>query len=216
MMKNTQKSFALLLAGSLILAGCGRINSSTTYSFSSPKPAVTEDVIAKSKRTDALNPMTPHPTSGVITSDKGYSDSNQEISVLGVKEYKKLKSKNYTDRAKKGKKFLVLFLKIRNRTSQKIYFNVNYLSAIIDGKEIKNTVLFNEPEGYPTIFSNISADSYYGGFIVWEVPKDWRKLEFTYTGWKDINGLNLTGIITSKDLSEPEKYSKTVYAQNEE
>ena len=157
---------------------------------------------------------TPAPTAGVITPEQGYSDSDREVSIVGLKEYKKIKTDKYTDTAGKGKKYLVLFLKVRNRTSEKVYFNVNYLSAKVDGKEIENTVLFNEPEGYPTIFSNIAADSYYGGFIVWEVPKGWKKMEVTYEGWRDSDGLTLNSTLTKEDLTKPEKYSEYTYDQS--
>ena len=230
-MRKTKRLLAILLVGSLLLTGCGKTETSndsnsnpasSSSSGSSGTSIGTEDNSENTSSDNEENPTpdassqvveTPAPTAGVITPEQGYSDSDREVSIVGLKEYQKIKTDEYTDKAKKGKKFLVLFLKVRNRTNEKVYFNVNYLSAKVDGKKIENTVLFNEPEGYPSIFSNIVADSYYGGFIVWEVPKDWKKLKVTYEGWRDSDGLTLDSTLTKKDLSEPEEYSKSTYDQ---
>ena len=230
-MRKTKQLLSIFLAGSLLLTGCGKTGTSND---NSGNPAAssssgsfgtsigTEDNSENTSSDNKENPApdassqaveTPTPTAGVITPEQGYSDPDREVSIVGLKEYQKIKTDEYTDKAKKGKKFLVLFLKVRNRTNEKVYFNVNYLSAKVDGKKIENTVLFNEPEGYPTIFSNIVADSYYGGFIVWEVPKGWKKLDITYEGWRDSDGLTLNSTLTKKDLSEPEEYSKSAYDQ---
>lgn len=211
-MKKIQEIFAMLLIGSMLITGCGKIKLPTDNDTSvSSEESNVENIEEKSKKENALNPTTPSPTAGTITLEQGYNDSDREISILGLKEYKKLKSEQYKDVAKKGKKFLVLFLEVRNRTDEKIYFNVNYLSAKVDGKKIENTILFNEPEGYPTIFSNIEADSYYGGFIVWEVPENWQKLEMTYEGWRDSDGLTLNSTLTKKNLKKPIQYSTVTY-----
>lgn len=215
-MKKINRCLLFLLAGNLLLTGCGRVGSRSGGS-----PAASADVsaaadihspeAAEGEKEEVTEP--PSPTSGVFTPEQGYSDPYREVSIVGLKEYTKIKTDRFTDKAKKGKKYLVLFLKVRNRSSEKIYFNVNYLSAKVDGKEIENTFLLNEPEGYPTIFSNIVADSYYGGFIVWEVPKKWKKVEVVYEGWRDSDGLTLKSEFTKKDLKEPEEYSKYTYDQ---
>ena len=231
-MKKVKCFLSLLLAGSMLLSGCGKGETSdggNTATSASPSVSnfagvasntenTIEDTSANEGKAVSDVPLQatepPKPTAGAITLEQGYSDSDREISIVGLKEYKKIKTEKYIDMAGKGKKYLVLFLKIRNRTNEKIYFNVNYLSAKVDDKGIENTVLFNEPEGYPTIFSNIVTDSYYGGFIVWEVPKDWKKLEVVYEGWRDSDGLTINSTLTKKDLKEPEEYSKAAYDQN--
>ena len=81
----------------------------------------------------------------------------------------------YTDKAAKDKSYLVLFLEIYNKQNEKDYINVNYLSTKVDDTEITNTVLFNEPEGFQTVFQNIEPENTLSGFIVWEVPKDMEK-----------------------------------------
>ena len=151
---------------------------------------------------------TPVPKNATFSRKKEYSDSERTVSILGLQEYKKLKTEKYTDKASKGKKYLVLFLKVYNKGKDKNYFNVNYLSAKVDGKEIENTFLFNEPEGYQTIFANIAGSSTAEGFIVWEVPEKWKKMEVTYAGWRDSDGLTLDAKLTKKDLKNPGKASK--------
>lgn len=80
------------------------------------------------------------------------------------------------------------------------------MAAKADGRELENTVLVNQPEGYPTIFTNIEPDMSQKGFVVWEVPKKWKKFEFTYTGWKGSDGLTLDASFSKKDLKAPKKY----------
>ena len=47
-------------------------------------------------------------------------------------------------------------------------------------EKIEHNFLVNEPKGYPTIFTHIPAGKSIGGFIVWEVTYNWKKLEFSY------------------------------------
>ena len=202
--KTSKKQIALiiLILFMLLTTGCGKIKDSTIKTSDTALPLPTMSVAA-----------TPAATDGSFDATQGYSDAKREISVIGLKEYKKLKTDKYTDKASNGKKYLVLFLKIRNHSNEKIYFNVNYLTAKLDGKKIENTFLLNEPADYPSIFTNIAADSYYGGFIVWEVPSNWKKLDVTYDGWKNSDGLSLTCTLSSKDLFNPEKYDASLYVQ---
>ena len=199
----------------LLSAGCGQITTNNQTSDSKESSVAKNSSKAESTaQPTASVPETPVPTSGVFTTEQGYSDPNYEISILGLKEYKSIKTKKFTDTASKGKKYLVLFLKMRNRTNNTVYFNVNYLKAKLDGKKIKNTVLLNQPQNYPTMFSNIAADSYYGGFIVWEVPQNWKQLNIVYDGLKPSDGLSLKTTLTKKDLSNPEKYDAYEYEPN--
>lgn len=202
-MKKVYVFISLLLVCSLLIGGCGKIDSKDT---ADSKEKQTTDV------SETPVPMeTPTPKEATISKKKGYSDANREVSILGLKEYKKIKTEDYTDKAPTGKKYLVLFLKVKNLSVNKDYFNVDYLTAEADGKEIQNTFLFNDPEGYSTIFQNIEAGSTLGGFIVWEVPQNWKKLSVSYEGWKDSHGLTLKCTLTPKDLKEPPKYDENAF-----
>lgn len=211
-MKKRYRIISILLATILLFTGCGNIKSNSSSdsknTATSQKNSADENITKDNKAQATQTPVveTPAPTAGTFSAKQSYSDGNREVSILGLKEYTKLKSDKFKDKAKQGKKFLVLFLNIRNETSEDVYFHVDYLSAKLDGKKITNTVLFNDPEGYSTIFTTILAKSEQSGFIVWEVPENWKKLKITYKGWKDSDGLTLTSTLTPKDLSNPEKH----------
>ena len=142
-----------------------------------------------------------------LSASQQYSDIYRAVKVLGLKEYKKIKSEKYIDKAKKGKKFLVLFLSVKNDTNEEDYINYNYISAKVDGKNIEHTFLVNDPKSYPTLFTNIEAGKTIGGFIVWEVPNNWKKFQMEYSAWKNIDGLVLTAKFTPDDLKDPIIYN---------
>lgn len=177
-------------------------DNTTKEPSSGTTPSIDDSQASASEVTETIAPK-----AGKLTAKQQYSDAYREVKFLGLKEYKSLKGDNYTDKAKKNKKFLVLFLSIRNTGNEKDYINPNYITAKVDGKEIEHTFLVNEPFSYPTIFTNIEAGSTIGGFIVWEVPKNWKKFEMEYSAWKDINGVTLTAKFTPKDLSNPLIYN---------
>lgn len=183
------------------------IPSSKNKKLESTKPAITQ----KPKSTEQNITSKPEIKIGELSASQQYSDINRTIKVLGLKEYKKLKSKKYTDKALKGKKFLVLFLSIRNNSNEDDYINYNYISAKIDGIETEHTAIFNNPQNYPTIFDTIKSGKNAAGFIVWEVPSGWKKLELTYSGWKDINNVKLEAAFTPEDLSDPVIYNANDY-----
>ena len=142
-----------------------------------------------------------------IDTETGYSDNKRQINVIGLKSYKKLESKLYKDKAAKNKKFLVLFLEIKNKQNDNDYINVNYLTAKVDGKKITNKVLFNDPENFKTIFQNAQPGNALRGFVAWEVPDDWKKIKVVYNGWKDSDSLSLNCTFTPDDYFDPLKYS---------
>ena len=225
-MKKQHYIIPVLLLSSLLLFGCGKTQNavdnvpspntvdSTTDNTAGPAADNAPDPAETNKADTDVQDMptdqpreTPKPQKATISLKEDYSDTERAVSVLGLQEYKKIKTEKYTDKASKGKKYLVLFLKIRNMGNEKDYFNVNYLTAEVDGKETENTFLFNEPEGYPTIFANIGAGETAEGFIVWEVPEDWKKIKVTYKGWEDIDGLTLDADLSRKNLKKPGQYN---------
>lgn len=208
-MRKKKTLLAMLLACSVAMTGCGTIDSQKkSNDSSSAETSEQKEATSDVSKMTAAPVETPKLQEETFSSEQAYSDSDREVTILGFKEYKKLKSEQFTDKAPKGKKYLVLFLKVRNKTSEDDYFNQNYVSAKIDGKEITNTYLLNEPQGYGTLFDTIEAERSLGGFIVWEVPENWKKLSFTYDGWKNISGLSLSATLTKDDFAKPEKYSE--------
>ena len=137
-----------------------------------------------------------------------YSDNVRFITALGLKEYDQIKSKEYTDKPAKGKKYLVLFLDVWNRDEEQLYFHPDYLSAKVDGKPVEHTFLYHDPEDYTTIFKNIGAGDHEEGFIVWEVPTDWKKMVVTFKEFELLGGKRLKLTMTPGDLKDPEAPSK--------
>ncbi len=222
------------------LAGCGKIDNDNTSSVNSPLPSSitsndqnttvapdnkqeeTTDITKKEENT--ANPVqseSPEETPANeqendeiqifnLSEDTPYKNTDHSIKILGLKEYKLLKTDLYVDKPKKGKKFLVLFLAVANNTKKDEYINVNSLTSKIDGKKTDNSFLVNEPKNYSTIFTNIAAGERKAGFIVWEVPSGWKKFEMTYDGWTYTNNLSVKCEFTPDDLSDPPIYSEEV------
>ncbi len=224
----------IILLICIFVNGCGRIENNTgssmanntntsssninSSSFESKNPDEYEsssDNIIKPETDKNLNSpdvtKKPKIKKGKLSKEQNYSDVYRTIEFLGLKEYKELKSDLYTDIAPKNKKFLVLFLSIKNRSNKEDYINYQLLSCKLDGKEITHTVLFNEPKNYPTIFQHIEPNAHVAGFIVWKVPKNWNKLEIVYDGWKDIDNVSLIAEFKPKDLIDPIIYNKDDY-----
>lgn len=184
-------------------------NTKTANTKTANTPETSSAKISGNKKT--ARTAEPEVKTARLSASQQYSDTNRTIKVLGLKEYKKLKSDKYTDKPSNGNKFLVLFLSIKNDSSEDDYINYNYISAKIDGKDTEHTAVFNAPEKYPTVFDTIKAGKTAAGFIVWEVPSGWSKLELTYNGWKYINNISLEAEFTPEDLSDPVVYNSKDY-----
>lgn len=185
----------VILILTILFSSCGKIDSDGNSSKANIVTSGTE-----------TQEEPKEPVEATISAKAGYGDAKRQINVIGFKTYKKLESEMYTDKAAKDKSYLVLFLEIYNKQNEKDYINVNYLSAKVDDTEITNTVLFNEPEGFQTVFQNIEPENTLSGFIVWEVPKDWKKIEIVYNGWKDSDNLSINCTFTPDDYFNPPKY----------
>ena len=185
----------VILILTILFSSCGKIDSDGNSSKANIVTSGTE-----------IQEEPKEPVEATISAKAGYGDATRQINVIGFKTYKKLESEMYTDKAAKDKSYLVLFLEIYNKQNEKDYINVNYLSTKVDDTEITNTGLFNEPEGFQTVFQNIEPENTLSGFIVWEVPKDWKKIEIVYNGWKDSDNLSINCTFTPDDYFNPPKY----------
>ncbi len=185
----------VILILTILFSSCGKIDSDGNSSKANIVTSGTE-----------IQEEPKEPVEATISAKAGYGDAKRQINVIGFKTYKKLESEMYTDKAAKDKSYLVLFLEIYNKQNEKDYLNVNYLSTKVDHTDITNTVLFNEPEGFQTVFQNIEPENTLSGFIVWEVPKDWKKIEIVYNGWKDSDNLSINCTFTPDDYFNPPKY----------
>ena len=179
----------VILILTILFSSCGKIDSDGNSSKANIVTSGTE-----------IQEEPKEPVEATISAKAGYGDAKRQINVIGFKTYKKLESEMYTDKAAKDKSYLVLFLEIYNKQNEKDYMYYKRDNIIT------NTVLFNEPEGFQTVFQNIEPENTLSGFIVWEVPKDWKKIEIVYNGWKDSDNLSINCTFTPDDYFNPPKY----------
>ena len=122
---------ALVIIISINMSGCGKAENSTN---SSSNTRTDKDISINDNNKDRFNNSTPennknndntsstpspevtlNPEETVktkifkIAGDKPYSDINKEVTILGLKEYKKLESNKYTDTSKKWKKIEIIY-----------------------------------------------------------------------------------------------------------
>lgn len=122
---------ALAIIISINISGCGKAENTTN---SSSNTRTDKDISINDNNKDRFNNSTPennknndntsstpspevtlNPEETVktkifkIAGDKPYSDINKEVTILGLKEYKKLESNKYTDTSKKWKKFEIIY-----------------------------------------------------------------------------------------------------------
>ena len=224
-MKKRLVMCGLCLTLALTAAGCGK-SDSTNKGKTGSEQTQTGNASSDAKTADGKNAdgnmatpeptQTPKPVKAKISAKKPYSDASRVVTVLGLKEYKKIKGDEYVDKPKKGHVYLVAFLSVRNDNPTKDYINANYITGKLDGKKIEHTFLKNDPEDYKTIFTHVPTNKTVGGFIVWEVPSDWKKLDVTYKFWKDADNVTLTSHFTRKDLKNPPLYKNEGFYEEEQ
>lgn len=207
-MANLKKALAIIMISSIIFTGCGKVDSQNINSKNSSDTTTNS---SSENPQDKTSEATEKPITKVkITPNKPYNDNNYIIKFMGLKEYKKFKSDKYKDTPQKGNKYLVLFLECKNATEEKLYINPDNLSAALDGKEITHSVIFNEPEGYTTFFKNFEPLTTEYGFIVWEVPENWEKIDIIYTGLEYETQNRIKMSFTKNDLQDPPLYEDVV------
>lgn len=236
-MRKNLNLYILITVICISISGCGKTgaDNSNTYNLTEETPDLsspdniqnhdsqTEKPVDKEEDNSApastpeitsMSSAKPGIKKEIISAGKDYSDANRLVTFLGLKEYKKIKGETFTDKPKKGNKYLVLFLSIKNNSYEENYINYNYFKSKIDGKNTEHTFLFNDPKNYPAIFTQINPGGHIAGFIAWEVPDAWNTLEITYNGWKDTDNISLTGSFTPKDLDDPVIYNANDYLNN--
>ncbi len=219
-----KKFFKLFIANMCIIvlfSSCGKANSgiqsnsevitSGEKNNNEKKEATPKPEEATSNNLDPETEQEPEDEKKLIQASvdaqAGYADDKRQIDVIGFKSYKKLESKSYKDKAGKNKEFIVLFLEINNSQNDSDYINVNYLTAKVDGKKTENKVLFNDPEGFKTVFQNIGPGKTAKGFVAWEVPSNWKEIKVIYNGWKDSDNLSINCTLTPDDYFSPPKHN---------
>ncbi len=192
------KLLLLCLIMMLLFTGCEKTTINTTE-IDTNNPTINNEQITINESKQQVEYFT-------VTKGNSMENRGLKLEVLGSNIYEKIEGEDFTDTPSEDKKYLVLFLSIQNKTGKEDYFNYNNIIAKLDGKEITDTFLLNNPEKYTTIKTNLPDDMITQGYLVWEVPENWEKLEVTYTGWSESLYTEPMIVLTPQDLELPEEY----------
>ena len=200
-----KKKICLLLAASMLLCtACSQAENKTRSETETGTQSMECTAIPEvSKMEDVVPTEQPEPKTETFDSRTPFGDTHYYVECLGLKEYDQLESDAYTDKPADGNVFLVLFLNFGNRTETEDYINPDSLNASVDGTETEHTILFNNPEGYTTLFTHVAPEGSMDGFVVWEVPKDWQMLEIDFGNWRYTDQVVLHASFTRDDLKDP-------------
>lgn len=141
-----------------------------------------------------------------ISFEEGYNDSDRMIRFLGLKQYEKIEGEKITDTPDENNVFLVLFLRVENRSYEDNYIHPNYMESILDGTQNEHIALWNSPEEFEPLFGTVPYLSIKDGYIAWEVPKNWKSMDITFDFWKDYSGISLKMNLTSDMLTDLPDY----------
>ena len=192
--------FFLLGFMALSMWGCGQAGNNESDSLIEENNDVKEEE-------DTSVPL-PDPENGKLTADEDLIFTKYIFRQLGFVEFTEQDGEIHKDKASDGMTYLVLFLEFENNSLQERYLDVSGFNATVDGKEIDTTFLINDPQNYPVFSQTVQPDMTGCGYVVWEVPEDWKKLEYTYEGLAFSDNITFTGILTKNDLSEPDVYEQ--------
>lgn len=208
-MKKTIYIFILSLCIALCL-GCSHADNTPDMEAQSDTGTKEEENYFDTDKTDDISDETNatseaeiETVSGSIAMNEPYGDSKVHIECTGLVQYDKIEGDKYTDIPADGNAYLVLFLNIINYDINDIYFNAEAFDSSVDGTNISHTFLVNAPEGYPSIFQAIPAQSHLDGYVVWEVPKNWRELSFNYNGCVGTEKYSISGVFTPPNFMAP-------------
>ena len=196
------KLMIIWLIGILLFTSCGKTNESSTENTENSNSNTNNINIEETINSkDEIEYFT-------VTKDTPMENRGLLLEIIGSVVYDKIEGNDFTDTPLEGNQYLVLYLSIRNTTGKEDYFNYNNLSTKLDGQDITDTFLVNNPLKYTTIKTHLANDMITQGYLVWEVPEDWEKLEVTYTGWTESLYTEPTIVVTPEDLEEPEEYKE--------
>lgn len=87
----------------------------------------------------------------------------------------------YSDTPEEGNVYLVCFFTVENISGEDDYVNPLYLDGYIDDVQTTESFLIGDVDGYASLGGDLAAGKKMQGFIAYEVPENWQKVEFTYT-----------------------------------
>ena len=102
-----------------------------------------------------------------------------EFTFLGIEKY--VDDSDWAlDKPAEGKEFVILKIKIKNVGAEDEYINMYYEDSYCDDVSVDPELLLYNYEGN-TIWGDVAAGRAREGYIAYELPIGWEKIEFTYT-----------------------------------
>ncbi len=130
------------------------------------------------------------------------------IALLYAKEYDSIGSEFYSDQPSEGKKFLVLFFDVMNVSSENDHFNPFYFEGYADDYSTNAAFITSEPDEMQDLGGDIDAGKMAKGYMVYEVPSDWKTFEISYKDGIWTSHRAATFLVNREDVS-PQDYSYT-------
>ena len=126
-----------------------------------------------------------------------------EFSILSVTASQSVKTEIGTEyTAAEGNTMVTVVFAAKNisdDTQNVMYTNFN---SYVDGNKVSMVGAVGKVDGYMPLIGAVSSGMSFDGYTIWELPKDWGELEFTYidalTGSESENSF----VIYHSDISE--------------
>ena len=140
-------------------------------------------VSASSSASSANSNTASTDTRGAVAHVGEYSkDDKLKITLKSAKEYTTVKTDNeFADtEASKGKKIIILNFEAENISKEDDYINIFYYDAYCDDVSVETDMLMEYPDGMQMFSGDIKAGKKLQGAVAYQVPEDWKILEFYY------------------------------------
>ena len=176
----------------------GNTNEKTTELPINPQPQ--SPPVEDLQQIPSYSAERPQPDNQISFCTIGNSIQNTiwKIDFIDAGLYDKIGDSPFQDTPKAGNQFLALFFEIENLSTTESYFNAYYFDCYIDGYVIDPALTLNDVEGYGTLFANIKPSKKHKGCLIFEVSKDWEKLEISYDD--DFGGSEMYFEVSKTDL----------------
>lgn len=99
-----------------------------------------------------------------------------------AKSYDKITGDNkyLVDEPDAGNEYVVCFFEVTNVSDEDDFVNPLYIDAYADDTSVNTTTILNKVDGYERLSGDLAAGKKTKGTFAFQVPKGWKKLEFTY------------------------------------
>lgn len=128
----------------------------------------------------SVDSSTDAPDNKLTVSDT-LSAEHFDFSILSVTQSASVKSElgaEYT--AAEGNVMVTVVFDAKNTSSEtQNVANVNF-NSYVDGEKVMISSVVGKVNGYMPLLGAVSSEKSFDGYAIWELPKDWKELEFSY------------------------------------